>query len=231
MGIAVRKSAQVVVLLASLFALGGCGENHEWRQRTTVTVETPQGPVSGSSVVKIGWRKNDSLGAANGPAWIYGPRGESVVVSLDAGRYLFALVMKDEYAGNIAGQVLFDKDGRVWGTDKFTAVRAHQGAIDVPLSRAPLLVTFDDINDPKSVKLVDPANLAATFGPGFALMSITIEVTDEKVTEDKVEKVLAWLCDYKARGARLNGSTSIGISDNELSNRTGTGSFMRGECR
>jgi hypothetical protein len=33
----------------------------------------------------------------------------------------------------------------------------------------PLLVTFADINDPASVQRVDPDDLAASFGPGYAL--------------------------------------------------------------
>ena len=57
----------------------------------------------------------------------------------------------------------------------------------------PLLVTFGDINDPASVKKVDPNDLAATFGPGYTLKSITLEITDEPVTTGKVEDVLGWV--------------------------------------
>ena len=56
----------------------------------------------------------------------------------------------------------------------------------------PLLVTFTDIKDPTTVKKVDPDNLAATFGPGVSLKSITLEITDETVTEGKVEKIFVW---------------------------------------
>lgn len=59
--------------------------------------------------------------------------------------------------------------------------------------RYPLLVTFDDINDPKSIKRVDPDDLVATFGPGYSLKSITLEITDEPVTTGELEKVLRWI--------------------------------------
>ncbi len=36
-------------------------------------------------------------------------------------------------------------------------------------SEYPLLVTFNDIKTPASVKRVNPANLEATFGPGYRL--------------------------------------------------------------
>lgn len=62
--------------------------------------------------------------------------------------------------------------------------------ITVPEYQYPMLVTFDDITDPASVRLVDPSNLAASFGPGVRLKSVTLEVTDEAVTAGVVENVL-----------------------------------------
>jgi hypothetical protein len=59
---------------------------------------------------------------------------------------------------------------------------------DVPRDKYPLLVTFTDIADPKTVTKVDPDNLAATFGPGVALKRITLEITDEKVTEGRTAR-------------------------------------------
>jgi hypothetical protein len=43
-----------------------------------------------------------------------------------------------------------------------------------PEVQYPLLVTFGDIADPKSVALVDPTNLAASFGPGVRLTSVML---------------------------------------------------------
>jgi hypothetical protein len=56
-------------------------------------------------------------------------------------------------------------------------------------------VTFADIADPLSVQLVDPDDLAATFGTGFALRKVTGQVTDEPMTLGRVEPVLSWLGD------------------------------------
>lgn len=54
--------------------------------------------------------------------------------------------------------------------------------LDLPQWLYPLLVTFTDIDDPSSVQRVDPANLAASFGPGIRLKRITVEVSDDDVT-------------------------------------------------
>jgi len=56
----------------------------------------------------------------------------------------------------------------------------------------PLLVTFSDVDDPKSLQKLDPDNLAAIFGEGYKLKSITLEITDEPVTKGRVEQVLGW---------------------------------------
>jgi hypothetical protein len=59
-------------------------------------------------------------------------------------------------------------------------------------------VTFSDISDPTSVALVDPDDLAASFGAGYALEAVTVEVTQEPVTEGVVEGVLPCLNSGKA---------------------------------
>jgi hypothetical protein len=69
-----------------------------------------------------------------------------------------------------------------------------------PPNLYPRFVTFTDVGNPKSVKLVDPANLAATFGPGFALKSVKLELTDEKVTTGLIEGALSWLGPYPEPG-------------------------------
>jgi len=96
----------------------------------------------------------------------------------------------------------------------------------VPSNMYPLLVTFTDIADPKSVKQVNPADLAATFGAGFSLKSITLEVTDDKVTEGVVEKVLGWFSDYASHEFRLNGKKCVACpDDNTFAESIGTGNF------
>ena len=61
----------------------------------------------------------------------------------------------------------------------------------------PLLVTFTDMTGPQTVQKEDQDILAATFGPGVLLKCITAEITDEPVTERKIESVLGWLNDIK----------------------------------
>ncbi|MEX2490602.1 MAG: hypothetical protein WD425_02455, partial [Nitrospirales bacterium] len=107
---------------------------------------------------------------------------------------LFALLTYDAY---LTGKVFHDLVGGVvtqpeeWASE----IDDVQEIRELAPEDYPLLVTFTDITDPTTVKTVDPDNLAATFGPGVSLKRITLEITDEPVTEGKIENVLRWLDD------------------------------------
>lgn len=57
----------------------------------------------------------------------------------------------------------------------------------------PMLVTFRDRLDPTSVVEVDPADAAASLGPGYSIRRITVSVTDDPITDGEVAKWLPWL--------------------------------------
>jgi hypothetical protein len=167
----------------------------------TVTVETPAGEMSGSSVSAVSWREH--LIKTDGMGWSYSLTGEAVVVEVAPGRYLFALLTgagTTEYMGSVAAASIIGAEGRVISAKLFGEVEAKRGraagVILVPEQQYPLMVTFADLAEPASVKLVDPNDIAATFGPGVRLKAVTLEVTDEPVTEGRVKAVLGWLGPY-----------------------------------
>ncbi|WP_373502425.1 hypothetical protein [Aestuariivirga sp.] len=180
-----------------LLALTGC-ERYSWRQKMTVTVETPAGEVSGASVSQVGWAKHWIR--TDGMGWDYDLTGEAVVVEVTPGRYLFALLKgagTTEYMGSVAAASIAGRESRVIDGELFDEVRDRRdraaGVIAVPAYQYPMLVTFGDISEPMSVELVDPDNLAASFGPGVRLKSVTLEVTDEAVSTPTLNKLLEWL--------------------------------------
>ncbi len=169
---------------------------YSWNQKLTLVVETPEGVKTGSAVSEVthwfhpnipvdaGIRK-DSL------------RGEAVVVDLGGGQYLFALLrggpsLKAAF-GDRLPELSYSKD---WLKRYFRAVeRMRGGSAPVPFEALPTLVTFADTEDPASVTLVDPEDLAASFGEGYTLREAVLEITRERVTEGQVEEVLGWLYD------------------------------------
>jgi len=202
---AVSRRVLLGSMLAGCLLLAGCGwfaERWEWNQKLTVEVSTPEGLRSGSAVSHVSWREANALG--NYPADY---SGEATVVDMGQGRYLFALI--GEETKQIAAHTLHAELGEQRSDYEklFPKIMSFRGLRDVPRDRYPLLVTFTDINDPKTVRKVDPDNLAATFGPGVSLKRITLEITDEGVTEGAMEKVLPWWTEYENKqldGNRYN---------------------------
>lgn len=190
------------------------------RQKITVEVETPNGLRTGSTVVETEVREGKSWGDASGTTFTL--KGEAAAVDLGSGRTLFALLRGAEGTqGDAAGyqtRLLFEAlrdvgpSGPAWDVSQMDLMQVRAAAqdagvkLDLPQRLYPLLVTFADPADPTSVQRVDPANLAASFGPGVTLKRITVAVTNDPVTTG-IEKRLGWL--GTQRGALLN----IPVSD------------------
>ena len=218
----VNRRVVLCAVLASCLVAAGCGwfkERWQWNQKLTVEVETPNGVRTGSAVSHVYWADANALGN-------YYARysGEATVVDLGDGRYLFALI--GEATKQIAAYTLhkeFGEQRSAYGK-LFPKVMLFRGVRNVPDDRYPLLVTFTDIKDPASVVLVDPDDLAATFGPGVSLKRVTLEITDEKMTRDKVELVLPWLSGWS--GGMLDGRrVSTAKAANRFANDLGAGNF------
>ncbi len=177
----------LIVIVLPMVLLFGC-KGYQWRQKMTVTIDTPNGPVSGASVMTF--RLSDQRSAFNPPearGVSFTLSGEAVVVQVAPGRYLFAL---PNGVPSLAERLYPKMD--VIESAKLMENGAVSPATEVilPSSGYPLLVTFDDIKEPTSVKRVNPADLEATFGPGYRLTEITLALTKESVTKGKLDKVL-----------------------------------------
>jgi hypothetical protein len=194
----VLKILAVVGLAVLWFMWWNTSEVYSWRQKTILQVETPTGPRTGSSVIegRVSWfRGLNKMMSSN--ALSAREIGEAAFVEVAPGRYLFAL----------SGEVSLDRAHQIFRSDEKETFETFnkrasdiRGTREVPPALYPRLVMFKDVNDPASVQLVDPSNLAATFGPGFALKGIKLEMTDEPVTRGGIEKVLSWLGPYPEPG-------------------------------
>ena len=165
---------------------------HSWYEKMVLTIETPDGDISGHAVRHVEVvREPSPLPQMSGADISF--KGEAIVLSLSEDKYLFALL--DAPVGWLRSVYESKFPDRQKGNQeigKWESSLNGLGPVSVPRQAYPLLVTFDDINDPASVKKVDPNDFAATFGEGYSLKSITLEITDEPVTEGEVEKVLGW---------------------------------------
>lgn len=200
-----------IVALFAIFALFSC-RSEELRYRVTVEVDTPQGLRTGSAVWQVTTSKGVGFPGPEAGGLGRQSSGEAVVVDLPGGK-LFLLV-----AG--PGGVVYPEDlmrallrryidahpdtsprpkERDWRAD-LQGVRQSRVVLALEPDEYPALVTFTNLSDPLSARMVDPANLAASFGAGVSLRRITVTVTDDARTET-ITDILPWLPRFEGRGA------------------------------
>jgi hypothetical protein len=155
-----------------------------FRYRLTIETEVDGKVISGSGVLATTLSKNAQL-TGSMPPENWGFQGEAVAVDLGHGILFVTLEGKNT---SIRGK-LIDLSPN--------SLQQMQKSMKVVLRRDeyPYLVSFKDVNNPKSVFLVDPDNLKAAFGPGVSLRQITLETTDDPVTVG-IEKKLPWIKAY-----------------------------------
>ena len=219
------KVARYLILMA-LGLLAACdGKVDAVRYRLTVMVQTPEGVRTGSGVIETGVQK---LAVGTGFEGIDFPlKGEAVAVDLPDSRVLVALLAgaQNPYAGTkdyfrdvfanamrhgAASTPPLPRQFGGWETaEAHAALRGIRPRLTLPVEDYPLLVTFGDPADPRTVRRVAPDDFTSAFGPGYALRSITLTVTDEPVSRVLVKR-LPWVPEANKR---VNADAGLGAGD------------------
>lgn len=221
--VTVKRLVLVVLVAFASLVLAGCWGGNSWHQKLTVTVNTPQGEVSGSSVSEVDITlREDALWTTTGYAYKSHLSGEAVVVELAPGKYLFAVL--EEKQKLLALKVIAGDQAAAQPTKAdLEKVETHHGPVVLNRVNYPTLVTFTDINHPKSVREVKPSDLASSLGPGYSLKSITLEITDESKNVEKIKKILLWIDAYYDKS--LDGSKYPDMQNSNIGNHLASGSF------
>jgi hypothetical protein len=199
-----------VLALLSFVAFRGCfgGASTSWNQRLTLVVETPEGEARGSVVQRIDWEGTGALGKAlfsgvDSSSTSVRVTGEALAIEVMPDRWLFALLKGGKgwqgEPGLNAGYAIGVPLGYFARSAEAVAAILDfpkDSPIELGPEARPMLVTFDDFTKPETVRRVNPADLAAVFGEGVRLKAVTLEITDEAVTEGRVAGVLGWLGPY-----------------------------------
>jgi len=91
----------------------------------------------------------------------------------------------------------------------------------LPPKSYPMLVAFRDIADPKSVYELQPDDLSPALGPGARVISMTIEMTGDRVTY-AIDKRLPWVA---GTGGNLKGEKFT--TSNEFAATLGAPAFRK----
>ena len=179
-----NAALRLVGVVCAVLALAGCGRSASFHYKLSLSLDTPDGVKSGYNVVEVrfGEFKIPERGVGRGIS------GEGIYIDLGPGRRpLIALLTSTREPYQKPADIrwsegipyhLFTKRCPAPKSyeDVFAAV-SDISACTTPFrlltDDLPDIVTFADVNDPRSVIKVDPKNLSATLGPGVSWRSMT----------------------------------------------------------
>jgi hypothetical protein len=144
------------------------------KYRLTFEVVTPRGVVSASNVMAV-YLDEFSIGPVGGGI---GMKGNAIFMDLAEGRNIIALLAhgkdgSDEDGMSLLAMNAFAAAGR---KVSFKDVKRLTGVVPVRGSLIPTLVSFSDLNDPKSARVIEPNEIDRAFGQGYRLQSVSLEL-------------------------------------------------------
>jgi len=181
--------------------LSGCTYRKEsYRYKLTLSLNTPDGVKTGSVVNEYG--RSEVFDPLNG--WINPPlhRGQALLVDMGAGRKPLIATLADRcqkrdypfcLGEDGVGTVTWPDGLLRWRAgyrrstdpDDFDAIpkwKAEHAHFDLVPGDLPELVTFDDINDATTLRLVDPFHPEQVLGPGISWNAMTVDIVDEPLS-------------------------------------------------
>jgi hypothetical protein len=231
-----REFAGALLGGASLLLLHACGNSvtgtsfEPIRYKISAVVETPQGLRSGYSVLEYRGSMSGSMFGSQGGSG-FNVRGEAVAVEVAPGQVMFVTLRTptdQDFPANVLNKFLDPRDQGPSPSDRaaqmeqtrqmYDRIRANRNIYplwrprdqraDGGPWRGVYFVRFRNINDPRTVEQLDPDDLAKTFGPGFRLKSLTVQITDEPVTIG-IENRLSWLPTHRGSLVKYPSLTPI----------------------
>lgn len=193
------KKLLVFILIIAAFFTWWNSNKYSWRQKMTVTIETPNGLKSGSGVVQVDLTVR-SRARIGGGKWGWRYYGEGPVIDLGDGKYVFAALFNEkrsmqpdvvmtEIHRRLDNEPNFGGDIRSWVRN----LKREKRVFELEKREYPMLIAFEDINDSTTVTLLkDAGDFRRVFGHGYRLRKITVQATKESPTDGVVFNLLPW---------------------------------------
>jgi hypothetical protein len=148
------------------------------KYRLTVDIQTPAGDRTAAGIVSV--RPNRSYGGTGSGSSLPQAKGDALLVDLGDGKNLVLLLAYGEDGSNfddasfLPTRLFGARDRRIG----FRDVRTLAGvpAVIVPDGLRPVFVSFADLGDPTSARRIDPNVLEPSFGKGYGLRTIALDV-------------------------------------------------------
>lgn len=165
------------------------------RMRLTIEVSVDGRVRTGSGVIEITWHRQPP-GLGEVPPWRCSIKGDAVLVDLENGHHLFALLRqvgddRGHHRDDVCATALRSYGFRGSPSQEaLGALSRMRGRAAVADRAVPTFITFTDSSDPASAVIVQPREFQSLLG-GAQLASMWVELTDQRVTRGIVERVPA----------------------------------------
>ena len=185
--------AIAIVFVPPLIAVEFFSQKAEYSFRLTIKVDVDDELKEGSSVIYVAHRSPPQWvrGFFSSEAWV---NGDAVFVDLGRHRNLLAALVLGPKGLSAGIQSLvprafdlnsYDEHGRLVGM----SVPRLGSKVELRGDNIPTLVTFSNIRDPDTARLVPPPDFPAIFGQGVTFRGAWVEITDAPVTRGLEEKL------------------------------------------
>jgi hypothetical protein len=172
----IARSAKVLVGLGliSLLGLTSACSRPDHKYRLTIEIDTPQGVKSAAGVMAV-HRDSVSVGGMGGGTAV---QGDAIFLDLGGGRNLVAILGHGKNGSAVDGMnhLAMNAFAAAGQRVPFNEVKQLNGKVQVQGDLIPTLVTFADLADPKTARVLDPARIDAAFGSGYRLKRVTLEM-------------------------------------------------------
>jgi hypothetical protein len=147
------------------------------KYRLTLEVETPEGIRSASGVMAVHPDRSYSRGGHTQT------KGDAVFVDLGDGKNVLALLAHIDKPLELDGMnyVALRAYNAAGRKASFNEMSRMTGSLPVTGALIPVLVSFADLGDPGSARLLQPDGLEAALGEGFRLHGVSVEVVPNGV--------------------------------------------------
>ncbi len=191
------------------------------KYRLTIEMETPEGIRSGAGVVSVHPDRSYSRGGHTIS------KGDAVLVDLGGGRNIIALLAHidksiDTDGMNYLALRAYKAAGR---NVSFNEMSRLTGTVPVTGALIPVLITFADLRDPLTARVVPSDDMTAVLGNGYRLRSVSVGVVanglwpldfggflGEPVTRG-IEAKLPWLNDAGDPAAKALSAAGLPVGE------------------
>jgi hypothetical protein len=176
-----RWKAVLIVLAGCYLGLQHLAGTQTHHFRLSLSVETPDGVRTASSVLKVTYRWVQTLGS--GPATGYDLKGEAVFLDLGQGRNIIMLLAHGPTGDSVDAIAWLPTSallGLPSGWSAFEALanggKKLAGSTELKPPLIPTIITFSDLKDPATARVITPEDYGYLFGAGTRFKGVKLEM-------------------------------------------------------